>query len=330
MRAFVNLERLIIRIACALAALSFVTLFYAEQGYAAGKQVTIGTGGTTGVYYLVGGAICRLINKSADKNGLNCEDISTDGSVTNVNGVSDGKFDFGIVQSDVQNSAFKGTQRFQKPMTNLRALFSMYIEPFTIVARDDSKINSFEELAGKRIHPGEEGSGTLAVMELLMKEYDWTSKSFSLFANIKTDEMASALCDNKIDAFLYIVGHPNASITEASVKCNTHIVPVEGAKVDAFVKKYAHYPKTIIPGRTYKGSDKDVNTFGPRATIVANANVTDETAYQIVKAVFENFDEFRKQHPRLENLTKAEMLTGNSAPFHPGAIRYYKEAGLMR
>jgi uncharacterized protein len=138
------------------------------------------------------------------------------------------------------------------------------------------------------------------------------------------------LCDNKIDAITYTVGHPNASIKEASTSCDTVLVPVSGPIIDKLISTTPYYAPAIIPGGMYRGSDKDTPTFGVKATLVSSADVKDEVVYQLVKSVFDNFDTFRKLHPALNHLRKEDMLLGNSAPLHPGAIKYYKEHGLMQ
>jgi len=303
-----------------------------ESAQAAEEFVTVGTGGITGVYYPVGGAICRLVNKGRKEHGVRCTVESTGASVFNVNAIRSGDLSLGIVQSDTQFHALNGTEQFEKagPDKDLRALFSLQSEAFTLVARDDANINSFEDLAGKRMNLGDPGSGNRSTLELLMREFGWTPAIFKLATDLKPAEMAGALCDNKIDAFVYVVGHPNGSLKEASTTCASHIVPVTGPKVDAFMKKYPFYPEAIIPGGMYKGTDKDVKTFGPRATLLTNASLPEATAYQIVKAVFENLDEFKKLHPALADLTPQNMLEGNSAPYHPGAEKYFKEVGLMK
>ncbi|MDR2160956.1 MAG: TAXI family TRAP transporter solute-binding subunit [Desulfovibrio sp.] len=299
----------------------------------ADQFVTLGTGGISGVYYPVGGAICRLVGKDRKTHGIRCTVESTGASVYNVNAIRNGDLDMGIVQSDTQHYAATGTgsEQFAKagPDPKLRALFSLHAEAFTLVARDDSNIIVFKDLAGKRVNVGDPGSGNRSTMELLMKEYNWTPAVFSLAADLKPAEMAGALCDNKIDAYVYVVGHPNASIKEATTTCKSHLVPLTGGEVDAFLKKYPFYPEAIIPGGMYTGTPKEVRTFGPRATVVAGADLPEEVAYQVVRSVFSNLEEFKKLHPALESLTPKEMLLGNSVPFHPGAERYFKEAGLL-
>jgi uncharacterized protein len=295
--------------------------------------ITIGTGGVTGVYYPTGGAICRLVNKERKAHGIRCSVESTGGSVYNVNTIRQGELDMGIVQSDVQYKALKGEgEEFesQGPFADLRSVFSVHAEPFTVVARDDSGIKTFDDLKGKRVNVGNPGSGQRSTMEVVMQRKGWTMADFALASELKSAEQAQALADNKIDAIVFTVGHPSGSIQEATTTVDAHLVPVTGPEIDALVSEFPYYSKAVIPGGMYRGSDKDVETFGVRATFVTSAKVPADVIYQVVKAVFENFDDFKKLHPAFANLNKEEMVTqALSAPLHPGAEKYYKEAGLM-
>lgn len=292
---------------------------------------SIGTGGLTGVYYPTGGAICRLMNKSRKEHKIRCSVESTGGSIFNLNVIHSGELDFGVVQSDWQYHAYNGTSKFEDKGANkkLRAVFSIHSEPFTLMARKDSGIKSFSDLKNKRVNIGNPGSGQRGNMELLMKEFGWSKTDFTLASELKASEQSRAMCDNKIDAITYTVGHPNASIKEASTSCDSILVPMAGPIIDKLIAATSYYAPTSIPGGMYRGSDKDTPTFGVKATLVTSADVKDEVVYQLVKAVFDNFDAFRKLHPALNHLKKKDMLLGNSAPLHPGAIKYYKEQGLM-
>lgn len=303
-----------------------------SYGNAADTFITFGTGGITGAYYPIGGAICKLVNSDRKTHGIRCTVESTGASVFNLNAIKSGNLDLGFAQSDSQYYALKGEDKFkeQGPNPELRALFALHAEPFTLVARADSAVKTFADIKGKRVNLGDAGSGTRSTMELLMKQYGWTNKDFKIATDLKPAEMASAMCDNKIDVISYVVGHPNAAIKEATTTCESHIIPIVGAEVDKLSAEFPFYPKAIIPAGIYKGTDTAIETFGPRATIVTSSKLSDEAAYLIVKSVFENMDEFKKMHPALESLTKEEMLTGNTAPFHPGAIKYFKEKGLMK
>lgn len=298
------------------------------------ESLTIGTGGTTGVYYPVGNSIARLINRETANHGLRCSALATGASVFNVNAIASGDLSMGIVQSDTQYYAYTGSgpEQFVKagPNKDLRVLFSLYAEAFTLVAKIDANINSFDELAGKRVNIGEPGSGNRSTMELLMNEYGWTEGTFAQATDFQAADMAGKLCNNHIDAFVYVVGNPNASIKEATTTCESHVVNVSGPVVDKFIEKYPFYAVATIPGGMYRNNPVDVKTFGPMATLMCSASLPEETAYHIVKTVFENFDQFRKLHPVLGHVKREDMLLGNSAPFHPGAIRYFKEVGLMK
>ena len=193
------------------------------------KFVTIGTGGVTGVYYAVGGAVCRLMNKSRAETGLRCSVELTGGSVFNVNAIKSGELDFGLAQSDVQFNAAKGEAQFKgKADPDLRAVFSVHPEPFTVLARKDAGVTKFEDFKGKRFNIGNPGSGTLASMEELLKQMGWTKADFSMAAELKADEQGTALCDNKIDGFFYGVGHPSAAIQDPTIACGAKLISLTG------------------------------------------------------------------------------------------------------
>ena len=239
----------------------------------------------------------------------------------------------GVAQSDWQYHAYNGTDKFAEkgPNKDLRAVFSVHPEPFTVVARADAGIKNFEDLKGKRVNVGNPGSGQRGTMEVLMEKLGWTMDDFKLASELKPAEQSQALCDNKIDAFVYTVGHPNGSIKEATTSCDAVIVNVTGPAVDALVADNPYYRYATIPGGMYRGTDEDAKTFGVGATFVTSAKVPDNVIYVVVQAVFENFDDFKKLHPAFSVLKKEEMVKdGLSAPLHDGAAKYYKEVGLIQ
>ena len=295
--------------------------------------VTIGTGGVTGVYYPTGGSICRLVNKGKKEHGVRCSVESTGGSVYNINTIRAGELDIGVAQSDWQYHAYNGTSKFKSkgPFKKLRAIFSIHGEPFTVLARADAGVKNFDDLKGKRVNIGNPGSGQRGTIEILMKAKGWTKDSFKLAGELKASEQSKALCDNKIDAMVYVVGFPNGSIKEATTTCDSNLVNVTGPAVDKLIKDNDYYKAATIPGGMYKGNPDATKTFGVAATLVTSSDVSEKVIYNLVKAVFENFDAFRKLHPAFATLSKAEMIKdGLSAPLHRGAIKYYKEAGLIK
>ncbi len=297
------------------------------------QYVTIGTGGVTGVYYPTGGAICRLVNKYKKETGIRCSVESTGGSVYNLNAIRSGELTMGIAQSDWQYNAYHGTSKFKSkgPFKDLRAVFSIHPEPFTLVVRADSGIKTFKDLLGKRVNIGNPGSGQRGTMEVVMKAMGWKKSDFKLASELKSSEQSKALCDNKIDAMIFTVGHPSGSIKEATTTCDARLISVTGPVIDKLIKNNSYYSKAIIPGGMYRGNPKDITTFGVRATFVTSSKVPENVIYDVVKAVFENFDTFKKLHPAFAHLTKAKMIKlGLSAPLHRGAIKYYKEVGLIK
>ena len=295
--------------------------------------VTIGTGGVTGVYYPTGGAICRLVNKGRKEHGVRCSVESTGGSVYNLNTIRAGELDMGVAQSDWQFHAYNGTSKFKEagPNKDLRAVFSLHPEPFTVVARADSGIKTFADLKGKRVNIGNPGSGQRGTMEVVMEALGWKMSDFALASELKSAEQSKALCDNKIDAIVFTVGHPSGSIKEATTACDAILIPVTGPEIDKLVADNEYYRSATVTGGTYRGTPDDVQTFGVGATFVSSSKVSSDVIYQVVKSVFDNFEDFQKLHPAFAELKKEEMIKdGLSAPLHDGAIKYFKEAGLIK
>ena len=306
-----------------------------EPSAAASTFVTIGTGGVSGVYYPTGGAICRLVNKNTESHGVRCNVEATQGSIYNLNTIAAGELDLGVAQSDWQYHAYHGSSKFAPPEgkganEQLRAVFALHAEPFTVMARADAGIATFADLKGKRVNIGNPGSGQRGTMEELMAAMGWTTDDFKVATELKSAEQSKALCDNKIDAMVITVGHPSGIIKEAATACDTVLVPVTGPAVDQLVAANSYYRHAAIPGGMYRGTDGETATFGVGATFVSSTNTGAETVYQVVKAVFDNFEDFKKLHPAFATLAKAAMVRdGLSAPLHDGAARYYREAGLL-
>ena len=315
--------------------LTVAAVAFAATGSVAVAQqtfITIGTGGVTGVYYPTGGAICRLVNKDRKEHGIRCSVESTGGSVYNTRTIREGELDFGVVQSDVQSAAIEGVRAFEndEPYGDLRAVFSVHPEPMHVMVRADAGINSVMDMKGKRVNIGNPGSGTRVLANVLMGAAGVTPDDFSLAAEPKSSEQSAALCDGKIDAAIWAAGLPNGSSMEATSTCDIKILDLTTSGTDTVLAENPAYAAATIPGGLYPGNDGDIASWGPKATFVTDASTPDEVVYQLVKAVFENHDDFKKLHPAFNRLTKQEMASDAlSAPIHPGAAKYYKEAGLM-
>jgi len=315
-----------------LTAIGAVVALHAAPALAQQKFITVGTGGVTGVYYAAGGALCRLVNKDRAKHGIRCSVESTGGSVFNVNTIKAGELDLGFAQSDVQFNAAKGLGQFKDAAYgDLRAVFSVHAEPFTVAARKEAGVKTFADFKGKRFNVGNPGSGTRASMEELLAAMNWKMGDFALASELKADEHGPALCDGKIDGFFYAVGHPSANIQDPTTTCGAKLISLTGLAIDKLVAEKPYYAKATIPGGLYPNNPDPTNTYGVLATVVTSAKAPAESVYQVVKAVFDNFDEFKKLHPALATLKPENMVKdGLSAPLHDGAVRYYKEKGWMK
>jgi TRAP transporter TAXI family solute receptor len=292
---------------------------------------TIGTGGITGVYYPTGGAIAKMVNQKKDIYGIRCTVESTGGSVFNVNAVMAGDLQFGIVQSDRQYQAVHGLAEWEAkgPQKDLRAIFSIHPESVTLVATVASNIKNIQDLKGKRVNIGNPGSGQRqnAIDALTTAGID--IKKDLIAESVKAAEAPGLLQDGRLDAFFYTVGHPSGAIKEATAgAAKVRLIPI--TDMDSLLEKYPFYALSEIPVVLYPGAknNADIETFGVKATFVTSANVPDDMVYAVTKSVFENFDTFKSLHPAYQVLTRKGMLEGLSAPIHPGAMKYYREAGL--
>lgn len=323
-----TVRRIYYTLALAMVVLALTTR---AQLAAAEENIVVGTGSIYGVYFQVGRGICGLVNQNVEN--VKCSAVPTAGSLFNMDAVRDFAFEVGIVQSDVQYKAYKrtgGLEFVDVGYESIRTLFSVHGEPFTLVARRDSGIRSLADLEGRRVNLGNPGSGQRATMEVVMEAMGWTPKSFALAGELPASQQSLALCHGQIDAMVYVVGHPNKSIAKATDLCDAVIVDVQGPQVDRLVAVNPYYSYMSIPGGTYKGNDKAARTFGVRATVVVHEDMDEGMAYDIVKAVFDNIDKFRRMYPAFGHLDPKRMVReGLTAPLHDGAVRYFREKGLM-
>ena len=300
--------------------------------------ISIGTGGPTGVYFIVGQSICRLVHKAAAegrktgrKHGIRCSAPSTGGSTYNIGQIREGELDFGVAQSDWQFHAYNGSSKFKgKAFKKLRAVISVHPEPYHIIVGKNSGSKSWADLKGKRFNIGNPGSGQRGTTEVLMEKYGTKKSDFKIATELTSTEQSKALCDGKIDAYGYTVGVPNAGVSIATDGCGAKIINLMTSVEKGLVDANPFYAFATIPKGTYKTTDADVTTFGVMATFVTSADVAEKVVYEVVRAVFENLDDFRKLHPAFKNLDPRLMIKNAlSAPLHPGAVKYYKEKGWM-
>jgi uncharacterized protein len=297
------------------------------------NPVNLATGIPGGIYHPVGNAICRMFNLEDEHQATPCIAVSSDGSVANIRRIEGGDSAFGLSQTDVALAAFNGEGPFAAagPDPKLRMVIALYPEAFTVVARADTGIRDFQDLRGKRVGIGTSGVGYNFTGDVIRGFYGWTTSSPERVLEFAPAEQNQALCNNKVDAIIFEAGHPNGLTQEATTDCRAKLVRVAGQPIDRLLATHPYYIPSIIPGGMYVGNPSDVPTIGTRAVLVASSDQPDELVYAMVKAVFDNFAVFRQLHPALSTLEIQEMVpTAWDIPIHPGALNYYREAGLFQ
>ncbi|HLJ19498.1 MAG TPA: TAXI family TRAP transporter solute-binding subunit [Stellaceae bacterium] len=295
--------------------------------------VTLATGTPGGIYHPVGNAICRMFNLPDQDQAKPCVAVSSDGSVANIRSIESGNSTFGLSQTDVAYAAFHGEGPFAAagPDPKLRMLIALYPEEFTVVAGADTGIRDFKDLRGKLVGIGKSGSGYTFTRDVVLGFYGWAILDPEHVLELDPAEQNQALCSKKVDAIIFEAGNPNGLTQEATTGCQARLVRVAGPPIDRLLATHPYYIASVIPGGMYAGNPNDVRTFGTQAVLVTSSNQPDEVAYAVVKAVFENFGDFRRLHPALSTLNVKDMVPSEAViPIHPGAMRYFREAGLVR
>jgi TRAP transporter TAXI family solute receptor len=303
-----------------------------EQLQAKTTFITIGTGGSNGLYYPTGSAIAKIVNQKHKEYGIQAAVESTEGSVFNINAILSGDLEFGLARSDRQYQAVMGIENWMDkgPRKDLRAVFSIHPETIDLVAAVDADINSLQELKGKRVNIGNLGSGFRknVIDALKANGIDYT-KDFHA-ENLNAAQAPGLIQDGRLDAAFCMVGHPSAYYREATSGVRkVKFVPI--TNIESLLEKYPYYAKAATPVTQYYPAavnTGDVTTFGVKATLVTSFKVPDLVVYALTKEVFDNFEDFKKLHAAYIGLTQKSMLEGLSAPIHPGAMKYYKEVGL--
>jgi TRAP transporter TAXI family solute receptor len=314
-----------------------LTTLFSYNSLAATKYINVATAGITGVYYPAGGAICRLVNRGRKEHAIRCSVESTGGSVANLNAIRSGIVEFGISQSDWQYHSYQGTGFFadQAPFKDLRSVFSLYTETFTVIVREDSGITDLDAIKGKVVNFGPKDSGVHATMEVILKAKNWTKSDFAKITHLTPSDQIKSLCDGNIDAMTYMAGNPNGVLQEVTQynnsRCKVKIINIDNKTIEKLIKINPSYVKSYIPGGMYKNNPEDISTFGIKATLVTSSKISEEIVYNLTKAVFDNFDNFKTLHPVFSSMKiKESVKDGNHAPIHKGALRYYKETELIK
>ncbi len=329
-----------------LACLLVLTLFCGLGTAAAADKMTffrIGTGGTGGTYYPIGGLLAHCISNppgsraceqggSCGVPGLVAIAQSANGSVANINSIKSGVLESGFSQSDVAYWAYTGTGIFEKkgPVKDLRALANLYPETIHLVARKGANIKSVKDLKGKRVSMDEPGSGTLVDARIILEAYGITEKDIDA-EFIKPNPAIDKIKDNQLDAFFIVAGYPTGSVVELASSVGGNLVPINGPEADAIIEKYGFFAKDLIPAGTYEGIG-ETESISVGAQWVVSAKVDENLVYDITKAIWNKKSRalLDKGHAKGKSITAETALNGVGIPLHPGAERYYKEAGLLK
>jgi len=285
------------------------------------KFLNIGTGGTAGTYYPIGGAIAEVLNKEIP--GMSASAQSTGASVANINMLSDGEVDLATVQNDIAYYAAHGTEMFQdKKVDGLQGIASLYPETCQFVTLKSSGIKSLAELKGKRIAVGAVGSGVEANVRQILAAYGVTYSDIDA-QYLSFAEGASALKDGNVDVAVLTAGYPTASVQDIAAQNPVRLLPVEGKAADALIAQYPFYTKTVIPAGTYVGFDEEVPSVAVMAMLVAGPTVNDDLGYCVTKAIFSNLDRLQAAHAVGKQIAKDTAKTGMSLPMNAGAEKYF-------
>ncbi len=294
-------------------------------------SVTIATGRVGGLYHPVGGAICKLTNENRVEHGISCTVEITGGSIPNIKDLREGDVDLAMAQSDELHRAFYGNEPFSEEgsFKDLRLVFGLYIEHFTVVARGGRDMDTFEDLKGKRVYAGREDSSRRHAMDVLMDAHSWSGEEVTDVSTFKASNLAEALCDDEFDAFVYTIGNPNPTVREAAILCDINLVDVSPEITEKLARQNPFYVSGAIKGGTYRGNPRDTPTLGVPSMLATTAKVEENVIYEITKAYFESLDLLQALSPLFLSLTEDEMSeTELDVPFHEGALKYFAEAGL--
>ncbi|KPB04539.1 C4-dicarboxylate ABC transporter substrate-binding protein [Bacillus sp. CHD6a] len=294
-----------------------------EGGSEDPKLMSMLTGGTSGTYYPLGGAMAKVIT---DETGIQTDAVSSNASADNVIALSEGEAEIAFVQTDVMANAVEGTNAFEgKAVDNVLAIGSLYPETVQIVTLADSGISSVEDLKGKKVSVGAPGSGTYVNAEQILEIHGMTMEDIDA-QNLDFGESTGGIQDGNIDAAFITSGTPTGAVDGLSATNPVSIVPIAQEKVDELVEKYPYYAANTIPAGTY-GMENEVNTVAVLAMLAVSKDLSEDLVYNITKAIYENTDAI--SHAKGEFITLETATDGIGIDFHPGAEKYFKEEGLL-
>lgn len=309
--------------------LSAMLVLAATVAFAAdAKRLTMATGGTSGVYFPLGGAISQMLtNKSNGAVSITAQ--ATGASGENMRLTEANEVDIAMVQNDVAHAAYNGLEPFKSKLGNVRALARLYPEYLHVVASKDSQVKSLQDFKGKKVSVGARGSGNEVNCRQIFGFYGLDYNNITPIF-LPYGETADQFKDRALDGFIFTIGTPNPAIQDITTAQDVVFVPLDGAKSDEVVAKFPYMVKDAIPAKTYKGQDQDVPTLSVQAILVVHKDMPDELAYILTKTLFENLDAIAKSHNKGAEISLAKATDGITIPFHPGAERYLKEQGAKK
>lgn len=305
--------------------LALVLVFAFASCSSTGTKMTMGTGGTAGTYYGYGGVLGQYITNKAD---INVTVVSTDGSKANIQGIDAGDYQLGTVQSDVMSYAWDGIRSFEADgkVSSFRTVAGLYAEAVQLVTMDPS-IKSVADLKGKSVSIGAPASGVyfnaidvLTAAGLTEEDIKAQYQSFA--------DSADALKDGKIDAAFIVAGPPTPAITELCTTNDAYLVPIDGEVAEKLMESCPFYSVHKIPAGTYNGQEEDVLTVTVKATLIVDADASEDDVYKLTAAIFDNVDAITKENAKGAELTLENATEGLTVPFHAGAAKYFKEKGI--
>ena len=312
-----------------------LTVFFIGSAFAQKKFFVISTGGTGGTYYPLGGILAQSLSERVPN--LVATAQASGASVANCNLIKDRQAESAFVQSNVAYNAYFGKAQFEgKAVQNLRGVASLYPETIQVVARADSGIKSVKGIKGKRLIPGDRGSGTEVDTLNVLSVYGYTYKDFASVDWLGFSGAAQRLQDKQADVTFTTAGWPTSAIQELAFGTKIALIPIDEPMIKKLTKTFHFYARIVIPKDIYK-TEKDVPTITTMAQWVVDANVSEEAVYQMTKALFEGeagkpsaAELMAKAHVQGKNVQLKTALSGMAIPLHPGAEKYYKEKGLIK
>ena len=292
----------------------------------AADNLVLGTGGTTGTYYAVGGVMATVLNPVMKESSLTV--TSTGASKANIQLVDVGEADLAIVQNDVMYYAYTGTDLFEDEgaYETFSTVAGLYDETVQIITCN-SDIKSVEDLKGKTVSVGDAGSGVEFNAKQILGAYDMSFDDINV-VNASFGDSADSLKDGKIDAAFIVAGAPTTAVVDLATTKDVSLVQLDEEHIKKLQENYDFYTETVIPADTYKGISEDATTVSVRATLIASNDVSEDAVYELLKAMFDNQKDLIAGHAKFEFLNLEDAVKGISVPFHPGAKKYFEEQGI--